>query len=58
MKMLVTVQLCSISERIWCAIADLVYFNDKNRFKIGEPGMPFATVERGRQIIVTIWQEI
>ena len=36
------------------AIVDLVFLDDKHRCKVGEPGIPVAAVERGKQVIVTM----
>ena len=33
---------------------DLVFLDDKHRCKVGEPGMPVASIERGKQVIVTM----
>ena len=33
---------------------DLVFLDDKHRCKVGEPGMPVAAVDRGKQVIVTM----
>ena len=34
--------------------ADLVFLDDKHRCKVGEPGMPVAALERGKQVIVNM----
>lgn len=36
------------------AIIDLVFMDDKHRCKVGEPGMPIAAIERGKQVIETM----
>ena len=36
------------------AVTDLVFLDDKHRCKVGEPGMPVAAVERGKQVIVSM----
>ena len=35
-------------------VTDLVFLDDKHRCKVGEPGMPVAAVERGKQVIVSM----
>ena len=35
-------------------IVDLVFLDDKHRCKVGEPGMPVASIKRGKQVIVTM----
>ena len=33
--------------------SSLLFMDDKHRCKVGEPGLPVATVERGKQVVVS-----
>ena len=32
----------------------MVFLNDKHRVKVGEPGLPVASVERGKKVLVSL----
>ena len=32
---------------------DLLFLDDKHSCRVGEPGMPVAAVERGKQVLVS-----